>query len=305
MGFAADNPQAFGEKIPFRPVEYKPLYQEDSGYGNAAGDVAAGNQRNLPAFTGLAKDTNAFIDEDTLARINKLYPGFGDAFGKQQSNTLDLLRGVIPYEDAAGIAGRRAEAASLAGGGFPSQQVAADLGLTRLGLMQQGQQALQANANLAETINPVNRRLLPQSMFVDTMSAISAMINENQFGASFAQQERDAEFNAALVPEPQSAGMLRLMSGQAGMASGGLATQSPMISGILAGANAYLSNRQPQATTFQSDPQYAAMSAQNGGVTIRRAQAADSTPFVVGGGTSQAAEMNGLLASILGSRKTS
>jgi hypothetical protein len=305
MGFAADNPQAFGEKIPFEAVEYNPLYLQDPGYGNAAGDVAAGNQRNLPAFTGLAKDTNAFIDEDTLARINKMYPGFGDAFGQQQSNTLNLLRGVIPYEDAAGIAGRRAEAASLAGGGFPSQQVAADLGLTRLGLMQQGQQALQANANLAETINPVNRRLLPQSMFVDTMSAISAMISENQFDASFAQQERNAEFNAALVPDPQAAGMLNLMAGQAGYQAGGIATQSPMISGILSGANAYLANRQqPQATTFQSDPQYAALSAQNGGVTIRRAQAAD-TPTVVGGGSQTTAESNGWLASILGASKTS
>ncbi len=302
MGFAADNPQAFGEKIPFEKVEYNPLYLQDPGYGNAAGDVAAGNQRNLPAFTGLAKDTNAFIDEDTLARINKMYPGFGDAFGQQQSNTLNLLRGVIPYEDAAGIAGRRAEAASLAGGGFPSQQVAADLGLTRLGLMQQGQQALQANANLAETINPVNRRLLPQSMFVDTMAAISAMINENQFGASFAQQERNAEFNAALLPDPQAAGMLNLMSGQAMYQAGGLATQSPMISGILAGANTYLANRQqPQATAAaQAAPQYAAP-AQMG---VSYPTQAATTPNVVGSQT-PADQMQGYLQSIVGQRKTS
>ena len=49
IAYARSNPSAFGEKLKFEGVDYSPLFKTDPGYGNIAGDVIAGNQRNLGA----------------------------------------------------------------------------------------------------------------------------------------------------------------------------------------------------------------------------------------------------------------
>ena len=217
MKYAQRNPGVFGEKIEFEPVDYSPLFKSDPGYGKIAGDTIAGNQRNLPAGINLMQGTNAAITQDSLTRLNALYPQFQGQFNQQSRNTSNLLSGLIPQEDRNAITARRTEAQSLGGGGANQQQVAADLGLTRMQAMEAGAANLTNNMNLWNAIDPISRRVTPQSMFVDPSQAIQSSIAENQFASTFAAQERDAEINYGMLPDPQKAGMLNLLSGKAGV----------------------------------------------------------------------------------------
>jgi hypothetical protein len=218
IAYARRNPGVFGEKIDFESIDYTPLFQQDPGYGNMAGDVIAGNRRNLGANIALTSDTNDAITQDAIDRITKLYPGFADAFAQQTQNTQNFLRGDLPMEDRDRIAAQRSEAVSLGGGGGNlAQQTAADLGLARVDLMERGAAGLTNNTSLLNMIDPVARQLTPQSNFVDVGQAINSAVAENQFDAQFAAAERDAEFNASLIPDPQKAGMLNLMSARAGV----------------------------------------------------------------------------------------
>jgi hypothetical protein len=235
--FASQNPGVFGEKIDFEAIEYSPRFREDPGYAQIAGDTIAGNQRNLPANLTLMRDTNKAITEDAQTRINTLYPQFQGQFNQQSMNTSNLLRGQIPFEDQQAMTARRSEATSLGGGGNSQQQTLADLGISRLEAMQSGAANLTNNINLWNSIDPISRRVNPQSLFVDVGQAINSAVQENQFGATFAASERDAAINYAAMPDPQLAGQLNLMTGAAGAAAA-----SPMQSvggaALMAGANA-------------------------------------------------------------------
>ncbi len=246
IAFARKNPGVFGEKMDWESVGYSPFYQTDPGYGNAAGDVIAGNQRNLPANLALTSQTNQAITADSVNRINTLYPGFGAAFDQQAGNTLNFLRGDIPGEDRDMMSSRRSEAISLGGGGNTGQQVAADLGLMRLDLMKQGAADLTNNVNLLNMFDPISRHATPQSNFVDVGQALSSMVQENQFAAQFAQSERDSEFNYAMMPDPQKAGLMNLLAQRAGLQAAN-PQQSVLgnaaLSGLTAGATTYFSSQ--------------------------------------------------------------
>ena len=242
IDYARANPSVFGEKMKFENVDYSPLFKQDAGYGNLAGDVIAGNKRNLPAAQELAGATNEWITQDAMRRMEQIYPMFGTSFNQQAQNTQNLLRGQLPTEDLQALTARRTEAQSLGGGGANAQQVAADLGLARLDLMNRGAEGLAGNVNLWNAIDPLSRRLTPQSMFVDTGAAIQSAIAENQFSSTFAASERDAAFNAAMMPDPQKAGMLNLLSSQAGAAAAapqGQGFLGMLGSGLATGYGAY------------------------------------------------------------------
>lgn len=222
IDYAKKNPEAFGSKPDeWNSLDYAPLFQTDPGYANLAAQVIAGNQGNLDASTQLSRDTNAYATEDARTRMNQWYPGFQDAFSQQQQNTSNLLAGRLPWEDIMGIAARRTEANSLLGGAGNSQQVAADLGLTRLSLMQQGERSLNANADLVGRIDPFARRIMPQSMFVDTGQAISTAATENWQDYQAAAAERDAAFAYEMMADPYHQGMLNLYAGAAGINTAG------------------------------------------------------------------------------------
>lgn len=248
MAYARANPGAFGEKIDWSSVDYTPMFKSDPGYGNIAGDTIAGNQRNLPANLNLMRETNQAITKDSMDRINTLYPGFASALGQQSQNTQNFLRGQLPMEDQNMITSRRTEAQSLGGGGANPQQVAADLGLARMDLMNQGQASLTNTVNMFNAIDPVNRRVNPQSMFVDVGQAISNSIQENQFGAQFAQSERNAELAYAMQADPQKAGMLNLLAGQGALQAANQPVSvggAALMGGINAGMGAYQAQQTP------------------------------------------------------------
>ncbi len=265
IAMARRNPQGmFGEKLDFEAVDYSPLFREDPGYGNLAGDVTSGNRRNLPSILELTSDTNEGITADAVNRINTLYPGFSDSFNQQSQNTQNFLRGELPTEDRNRIAARRSEAISLGGGGNTAQQTAADLGLARVDLMNQGAAALTNNVNLLNIFDPINRHLTPQSSFVDVGQAINSAVAENQFAAQFAASERDAEFNAALIPDPQVAGLANLQASRAGLQAAN-PQQSVLlnagVAGLTAGVGAYNAGNtaaaaQQRAAASQAPQQY-------------------------------------------------
>lgn len=242
VAYARANPSAFGEKLDWSGVDYSPMFKSDPGYGNIAGSTIAGNQRNLPANLNLMRETNQAITKDSMDRINTLYPGFAAAVGQQSQNTQNFLRGQLPMEDQNMITSRRTEAQSLGGGGANAQQVAADLGLARMDLMNQGQAGMNNLVNMFNAVDPVNRRVNPQSMFVDVGQAISNSIQENQFGAQFAQSERNAELAFGMQPDPQKAGLLNLLAGRAGLQAANQPTSvagAALTGGMNAGMAAY------------------------------------------------------------------
>lgn len=247
IAFARRDPAGvFGEKIDFEGVDYNALYRGDPGYANMAGDVTRGNQRNLPDILRLTSETNRGITQDSLNRINTLYPGFQESFAQQSQNTQNFLRGDIPQEDRDMLASRRSEAIALGGGGNTGQQTAADLGLARMDLMERGAAGLTNNTNLLNSIDPLSRHLTPQSSFVDVGQAINSAVAENQFASTFAASERDAEFNASLIPDPQKRGMLDLLSARAGLQAANPQQSVAMaagMAGLTAGMGAYASGQ--------------------------------------------------------------
>lgn len=259
IAYARRNPGVFGEKIDFESLSYTPLGDMDPGYANLAGQVIAGNQRNLPDATRLANETNAAITQGSVNRLNTLYPEFNDSFDQQSRNTDAFLRGEIPAEDRELITARRTEAQSLGGGGVNPQQVAADLGLTRMELMAQGAANLTNNVNLWDAIDPVARQITPQSLFVDVGQALSTAASDAQFAASFEQSERNAELNYAMTPDPQKAGMLNLLSARAGLQAANPQQSvfgNAAVAGITAGVGAYGSNQAANAYAARQTPQY-------------------------------------------------
>jgi len=253
VAYARANPSAFGEKLDWSGVDYSPMFKSDPGYGNIAGSTIAGNQRNLPANLNLMRETNQAITKDSMDRINTLYPGFAAAVGQQSQNTQNFLRGQLPMEDQNMITSRRTEAQSLGGGGANAQQVAADLGLARMDLMNQGQAGMNNLVNMFNAVDPVNRRVNPQSMFVDVGQAISNSIQENQFGAQFAQSERNAELAFGMQPDPQKAGLLNLLAGRGGLQAANQPTSvagAALTGGMNAGMAAY--TRQADQTALQN-----------------------------------------------------
>lgn len=259
IAYARRNPGVFGEKIDFEEMSYSPLFSADPGYAGMAGEVIAGNQRNLPAATRLANEANAATTQGSLNRLNTLYPEFGASFDQQSRNTDAFLRGEIPAEDRDLITARRTEAQSLGGGGVNQQQVAADLGLTRMELMDKGAANLTNNVNLWDAIDPIARQITPQSLFVDVGQAISSAVSENQFAASFGQAERNAELNYAMSPDPQKAGMLNLLSARAGLQAANPQQSvfgNALSAGLTAGVGAWGTNQMASAFAARQAPQY-------------------------------------------------
>lgn len=229
IAYARRHPDAFGRRPDeWNSLDYAPLFRSDPGYADLAGDTIAGNRANFGAAAMLSTANNEWALADERARVAAWDPTFEDSFAIQQQNTQNLLNGVLPFEDLQGITAQRSELNSILGGAGNSQQTAADLGLRRLDLMQQGQNALNSNEGLISRLSPFARRTTPQSMFVNPEQVINSAVGENWQDYQAAAQERDAAFAFEAMADPYQQGMLNLLSGQAGIAAGA----SPLGGGI-------------------------------------------------------------------------
>jgi len=235
--YARANPEAFGEKLDWKNVNYSPLYP-NGGYNAVARETIQGNLQNFDGATSLAGQTNDWIKMQQQARLNEFDPGFMGSYGQSAQNTANLLAGRIPMEDMAAIVGNRTQMQALSGANTGGGQVAADLGLTRLGLMQQGAQQLQGNANLYNMLFPQDRYATPQSMFLDPSAALNTRLQENQFAYQAAMNERNQRLGYAAQPDPYEAGIMDLLAGRAGMKAGNT-TPSAGAGALSGGLQAY------------------------------------------------------------------
>ncbi len=210
----------FGTKI--KPVDYTPLNQTDPGYRSTAADAIRGDQANLPISSKLSADTNAAITASAKARATGWDPTLMASLGQLYQNRGNELAGNIPYADAMqSMMGTNRAANDAGGAGTSTPQVAADLGISRLSLMNQGASLSSQIESILNGIDPVSAQTHPQDYQINPSQYASSAIADNQFGAQFKSQQNAIRAMA----DPGAAGifnaqmMLNGMQGQQGVAN--------------------------------------------------------------------------------------
>ncbi len=204
----------FGQKV--KPVKYDSLWNKDPGYGLSSNQVIIGDQRNLARGSKLSADTNAAITASSKDRINGFDPTFMASLSQLYQNRNNELQGNLPYADAmAGIAarGRQANDYGQAGGSTP--QTAADLGLSRMDVMNQGAGLSKSITEILNGIDPIARYTTPQDYQITPAQAVPWEIADNQFAAQFKLQNNMLQAAA----DPAAAGMFNMQQFNAGLAS--------------------------------------------------------------------------------------
>lgn len=217
----------FGEKPDV--AEYVPVNFNAEQLAGVGGNRAA-----LPEIQQLMGRTNATIDADALSRIRKMMPGYNEMLRLEGDATTDLLGGRLPYEDVLDIVANRGELTGAMGvPGTGGNATLRDLGLSRLDAIKSGQGMMQNMVQMAETINPVGRRMRPQDMFLSPLDRIRASMEQNQL----IQQSTQNKYNidAGLSPTDQAGAQLqlaRMLSGGGGGSGAGGIDWGSIISSV-------------------------------------------------------------------------
>ena len=186
---ASDNAnQIFGTKpkvAPFIPVD---LSVEQ-------GKATASNLANYPNIQAL---------------IDKMIPGFSDAESAGVANAASEIKGQIPDDVAAQVqrsaAFKELQGGFDTGGGTPNQAgltiAPRDLGLTSLGLQQQGQNSLQLWSSIAQQLS--------QPYLITTQDETN-IAQSNNAGQQATAQAQD---NVNAAPNPAAAGLFNFQTAQ-------------------------------------------------------------------------------------------
>jgi len=215
MAGAQGNAGAIFGSIP-EPVDYTPLYQSDPGYRGIAKDTIEGDRQNLGSASALTAGINKAISKQAKNRVLGWDPTFIGAMGRLQQTRNSTLAGYLPYEDALGIAGNRGALANdLGNAGGSNPQIAADLGLKRLDLMTgTGVNLASAISDILNQVDPIARHATPQDYLLRPSETVPWAIQENQFGATFQQQENAI----AAMADPAAAGLFNMAAFNSGFA---------------------------------------------------------------------------------------
>lgn len=200
-----------GRKV--RVPEYKPL--------DIAGEQQAAVRQNiqqLPQASELARKT-AEADQGTLeAMLRRAIPGY-DKLLQQQSSLLQAqLSGELPQDVTQAVmrsGAARALGAGLGGGQLGRNLTLRDLGLTSMGMQQQGfANALNFIQSQRQTgmVNPMSAA----SMFISPQQRIGLRQQENQM--QYQQQLMSAQ--VAAQPNPMLAALGGTLSSFGGIAAG-------------------------------------------------------------------------------------
>lgn len=210
----------FGTKI--QPVDYTPLNQTDPGYRRTSADAIRGDQANLAAASKLSAGTNAAITASAQARATGWDPTLMASLGQLYQNRNNELAGNIPYADAMqSMMGVNRAANDAGGAGSATPQVAADLGISRLSLMNQGASLSGQIEQILNGYDPVGAQTHPQDYQINPSQYANSAIQDNQFGANFTSQQNAIRAMA----DPGAAGifnaqmMLAGQQGQVGVAN--------------------------------------------------------------------------------------
>lgn len=185
--------------------------------------AVSGNLGVLPEAQGLVSKTNLFNIDQINKMLAQAIPGYGDITGNVAKNIQSLTAGEIP-QDVQEAVTRGAAGRALSGGYGGTQAgnnlVARDLGLTSLGLTQQG---LSSAESWMKTMD---------SLYAPGMLNLSSMFVSPMQQAGFDVTERNAQFERSWLssqiesmPDPVLSGInaeiMQLLNSYVGSLGGG------------------------------------------------------------------------------------
>ena len=157
-----------------------PTWQNLSLSGSQTGAIGA-NAASLPGIESLATGVDTFNENQLMQLLNSIMPGWSGAAGQAGQNITSELEGKVPA-DVQNMLQSSEAAKALAGGmGFGAgtlggSDVAKSLGLTSLGLMNQGMSSLESWTGMIDRMfapgqfNVSSMFISPQQEFEDTMA---------------------------------------------------------------------------------------------------------------------------------------
>lgn len=175
-------------------AEYQPV-----DFGEEQLKTVNDDLNNLGAIRNLNFQTNDIISNQDMRRAQKFVPGYKTFLQQEANNTGSLLKGQLPYDDVLGIASQSNglnNALGTPGTGMPG--TLKDLGISRLGAMQQGQGMLSSMIGQAEQVSPVARYSRPQDYYLYPNQTVPWEIEQRQLE----QQSLQNKYNLAAGVSP-------------------------------------------------------------------------------------------------------
>lgn len=194
-----------GKAIGAYGVKPKIPHLPDIDPSKVQGETIAGNQAALGDAQRLGAEVNRFNQQQQLGMLSKAmeFAAGPGALGNTQSLIASQIRGEIPDDVGASVmrsAAGKAFAGGFGGSGLASNMGLRDLGLTSLGIQQQGLANLQSFAGMASS----------------PLFDITSMFFSPQQRLQFEFQDRDANFQRNLMaaqvkaaPDPATAALGR------------------------------------------------------------------------------------------------
>lgn len=229
-----------------KPVaaEYRPV-----DFDREQWNTVQGNLSNLGSIADLMRQTNSAIDGDAMRRAVKFVPGYKENMRLQGEASTNLLSGRLPYDDVMDIVANRGELTGAMGvPGTGTSATLRDLGLSRLDAIKSGSGLMKGMVDIAETVNPVGRRMRPQDMFLNPLDRIRMAMSQNETIQQSDQNRNNIE--AAQTPEEavRSQVLLAQRTGAMGGGGGGgggadIGGYAQAAQGLLSGIGSLVGNR--------------------------------------------------------------
>lgn len=204
----------FGTRVDPEAALYHPVDITESQR-----EAIQGNLDNFDLSAALADQSNQFIDEQALARLDRVFPGATENIGQIGENTTALLRGELPPDLLAEITrDTQSIGGQLGTPGTTSANTLRHLGLNRLDAINQGTSMFTSFVDLANrSISPVGNQVRPQDSFLAPSERLRADILQSELE----QQGRLSAAVLAAQPDPAAASLFNAEL-QAQMVNAGL-----------------------------------------------------------------------------------
>lgn len=213
---AISGSNAFGS-VP-KAAEYKPV-----NFDHVPLDSIIANARNRQPLYSLVGANNDEVSRQAMARAKRFIPNYKSLMQTYSSAGGDLLHGQLPYDDVLGIVSNRNELANQLGTpGTSGAATLKDLGMSRLGAIQQGGGILKDMVGMAETISPISRYDSPASWMIKPLDRVQLEMQQRQL----VQQSDQNRNNLEAAGDPAAYAQLQLALAQAGAGGGGAGAAS-------------------------------------------------------------------------------
>ena len=182
---------------------------------DAQASAIAGNISQLPQAEKLASGVDTFNEQQITQLLNNIMPGWSGMVGQAGKNIGAELQGQVPSDVQEALQTSAAAKALTGGTGFGTGTIGGNnfvksLGLTSLGLMNQGETSLQNWSSVIDQMyapgmfNVTSMFLSPQQEFQDLLQNEMGRVGQENMAAEMAAQ-----------PNPVFGGLLGLIAGGA------------------------------------------------------------------------------------------